>query len=606
MSSKKKSRSQSKASRGDDLTSKGSSSQSAKNASGAKSPAPKKRKDVSKEVPEPEPYVLDYQAFRDKLYTLWSKPLEKMPVNKDLSRLSKEIQIFDVVNQRMDYRDTPNISQGERACNVMLSLARVLDGPEVEAKVDALLKEFVAHKDGDVGEQLRGVLARVDDDWNFLPILRCINQEIISPGVMELRKGIYGTFPYKDIKGSWRVLINVHSSYVTVIHKKGERSHEEGLFSLSWRFEIKFDWPKSRWSDNNGMPFNAAVTITDYNIAEGTTEERSNEITQTLSKFFSPEIEFYRLWKRPLTDLPVHEDLALLGTKLRIFDGSKGNTLYRKTIGDTRASSALIKDVLVFLSSRLGPPETVPIVQKVLENSLTPSTKDGEMCQVLNTCLLELQQQLKANGIINPPVLRIVKTFNHHVIEPSALVLREAIYEKLPYKEVKGSWFLYLMLDHPYDENGLSRDALTLTHRKREQAISTNPGDYFQFEWVVTFKFNRDYDGFDLVNTSIVDYVFHEYTSPETRLLVKETLDPFFRAGSTEYTKTTMQVDELINCCINRLLACSPSIQTYHPNMSHSLPLAELLISLSSSLKKDGAQWSLPPVITLDGNQSEL
>ena len=42
-------------------------------------------------------------------------------------------------------------------------------------------------------------------------VLKCIHQEIIFPAVCALRFSIYTVLPYKDVKGEWRVRVEVRA-----------------------------------------------------------------------------------------------------------------------------------------------------------------------------------------------------------------------------------------------------------------------------------------------------------------------------------------------------------------------------------------------------------
>jgi hypothetical protein len=90
----------------------------------------------------------------------------------------------------------------------------------------------------------------------------------------------------------------------------------------------------------------------------------------------------------------------------------------------------------------------------IVRDSLDSTLKDEpHIAESLNKCLVDIATQLKAIEVVDPPLFCILKTFNEKIVEPAAQQLREEIYEKIPYKEVKNSWALYLTLYDAYTES---------------------------------------------------------------------------------------------------------------------------------------------------------
>merc|ERR1712137_476605 len=65
---------------------------------------------------------------------------------------------------------------------------------------------------GDLSVQLQRFLRSgvINPNGKMSAILKCIQQEIICPPVMDLRLDIYKTLPYKDVAGSWYVRIELY------------------------------------------------------------------------------------------------------------------------------------------------------------------------------------------------------------------------------------------------------------------------------------------------------------------------------------------------------------------------------------------------------------
>ena len=62
---------------------------------------------------------------------------------------------------------------------------------------------------GDLAVQMNNFLkcGTFDENGKLACVLKCVQQEIICPAVMDLRLGVYPKFPYKDIKVKFCYLI---------------------------------------------------------------------------------------------------------------------------------------------------------------------------------------------------------------------------------------------------------------------------------------------------------------------------------------------------------------------------------------------------------------
>jgi len=63
--------------------------------------------------------------------------------------------------------------------------------------------------EGDLSVQMEKffVASKLNPKGRLVAILKCIQQEIICPAVMELRTKVYSHFRYKDVKGTWTIKI---------------------------------------------------------------------------------------------------------------------------------------------------------------------------------------------------------------------------------------------------------------------------------------------------------------------------------------------------------------------------------------------------------------
>ena len=63
-------------------------------------------------------------------------------------------------------------------------------------------------------------------------MLKCIHQEIIFPAVCALRFSIYTVLPYKDVKGEWRVRVEVRALPIASQSHRNRIARAARLLSL--------------------------------------------------------------------------------------------------------------------------------------------------------------------------------------------------------------------------------------------------------------------------------------------------------------------------------------------------------------------------------------
>ena len=80
------------------------------------------------------------------------------------------------------------------------------------------------------------------------------------------------------------------------------------------------------------------------------------------------------------------------------------------------------------------------------------------------------------------PVL-VLRACNQAAISPAVLALKTSIGQKLPYKDIRGEWWIRIHF---------APDAVYVTHEKREQSWTTKPGLEFQFLWELRMAFSVD------------------------------------------------------------------------------------------------------------------
>ena len=117
---------------------------------------------------------------------------------------------------------------------------------QVSALIDEKLPSFLPPETGDVAGQLRRFLLEsgLPEASLSVQVLKCIHQEIIFPAVSQLRFSIYTILPYKDLKGEWRVRVNVDDDQIRIAHRRWEQTQDWdacNFFKFQWALTLTFD-----------------------------------------------------------------------------------------------------------------------------------------------------------------------------------------------------------------------------------------------------------------------------------------------------------------------------------------------------------------------------
>lgn len=70
-------------------------------------------------------------------------------------------------------------------------------------------------------------------------VLKTVQQEVVSAAYDQLRKIVYTQFPFKDVRKSWKIQVEIGTERVTVMHRKSEQSHAAEP-SKTWSFEVLY------------------------------------------------------------------------------------------------------------------------------------------------------------------------------------------------------------------------------------------------------------------------------------------------------------------------------------------------------------------------------
>jgi len=188
--------------------------------------------------------------------TKWQKPYHTLPVHVDIPRLAKKIIIYgdgEIVHKPQEdnacntssgnlFADLPR--QDNTIKDIIVTLSKWLgDSQEQQESISTKYASFFGS--GDPSLSLNEFIEHVVGvDSNVVKVLKACNQSILAPGVLKLKVAVGNQFPFKDMRGSWRIEIQIDSERVSVTHLKVERSFEDEsteYFEFAWTLRIVFD-----------------------------------------------------------------------------------------------------------------------------------------------------------------------------------------------------------------------------------------------------------------------------------------------------------------------------------------------------------------------------
>jgi len=193
--------------------------------------------------------------LKTEIHMKWSRPVRTLPVHVDVPRLARKMAIYgDNTRNNILHaaKDTEEVSKTMDAQtqdqyiirDIILTLSIHLGEPREQQKhIESKFNEFFGP--GDTSVALREYMEQVVGDGSkVIAVLKACNQSILAPGVLKLKFSVGNQFPFKDMRGSWRIDIIVDTDKVTVIHSKRERSFEDNpsdYFEFGWSLAMVFD-----------------------------------------------------------------------------------------------------------------------------------------------------------------------------------------------------------------------------------------------------------------------------------------------------------------------------------------------------------------------------
>jgi len=187
--------------------------------------------------------------------TKWERPYHTLPVHVDIPRLAKKIVIYGngvIVHRPPDeemhsssgnlFSTTPRVDNTVR--DIIVTLSGWLGEPkEKQEEIFSQYSNFFGG--GDPSLSLTEFLDNiVGPTSKVVNVLKACNQSILAPGVLKLKVAVGNQYPFKDVRGSWRIDVHIYPDGLNVTHLKRERSFEDDsadYFEFDWSLKLVFD-----------------------------------------------------------------------------------------------------------------------------------------------------------------------------------------------------------------------------------------------------------------------------------------------------------------------------------------------------------------------------
>jgi len=232
---------------------------------------------------------------------MWRRPLHRLPVHKDVPRLLKGVVVLGPHGEDIFRPESGEAaarpSQMDQLRSLFLGLSRALDSAAVVELVESRFGDFVpaaSSGSGDVAMQLRAFLLEsgLPEEALSVQVLKCVHQEMLFPAVSALRNSIYTIFPYRDVRGEWRVHIEIGADKITVAHKKWEQTHADDprlFFKFRWCVSLVFD---RRMRSLQG----ATVHVLDFSFGPETSDDQKHRLQALLKPWLAPGVLYKQIW----------------------------------------------------------------------------------------------------------------------------------------------------------------------------------------------------------------------------------------------------------------------------------------------------------------------
>jgi hypothetical protein len=223
--------------------------------------------------------------WKEDTQKIWQRYWKQLPIHTDIPRLAKHMEIALEDSTALCGPHEGSIPNEKVVCNILVCLAERLDGQTLVDKIKETYSNYIST--GDMSQHLLQFLDEVvTENSKMMKVLKGCQQKIIFPGFYSVKAVIDSAFPFKDARGTWRVIVVFGTDKVLVKHRKISTSvanvPESGAeFEFKWELVMTFNADLTEMTD-------VTMVVIDLKVNPKLPIAKQDEITALFNQHFPP------------------------------------------------------------------------------------------------------------------------------------------------------------------------------------------------------------------------------------------------------------------------------------------------------------------------------
>eukprot|EP00005_Dracoamoeba_jomungandri_P000888 CAMPEP_0174251788 /NCGR_PEP_ID=MMETSP0439-20130205/1503_1 /TAXON_ID=0 /ORGANISM="Stereomyxa ramosa, Strain Chinc5" /LENGTH=295 /DNA_ID=CAMNT_0015332201 /DNA_START=64 /DNA_END=951 /DNA_ORIENTATION=+ len=220
------------------------------------------------------------------------------------------------------------------------------------------------------------------------------------------------------------------------------------------------------------------------------------------------------IWNRTLWELPTYMDLPRLATRMEIYD-AEGDKLTEDVNPQNYDKLQIMYQIFVTLAEALNEEdEFQEKIKDTFYEYLDPDN-DGETTQQLRLFLKEVITEDTLVG-------KVMKACHQKMIFSAFYCIKNRIWDKLPFKDKRGTWFIYVLIR--------PNNVVEIRHRKTQTGKPEGfeqEGD-FAFSWELRLVTSANMEELESISIHITTISFKDEIKKKRRQQIEKLFHQMF------------------------------------------------------------------------------
>lgn len=285
--------------------------------------------------------------------------------------------------------------------------------------------------------------------------------------------------------------------------------------------------------------------------------------------FCKSTFEYSQIWERPLALLPVAKSLVTFlqsGLTMHLATGELVRCLPR--IHSLTMSQSHSLDVLLVTQLFSFDPTSQSIARNLfqflmqLAGRIDPgvlTTIEGSFYKIVTSespedVAQQLRTFLRDGGIPeSSKFITFLKLIHTDIVYPAAVELRQNVYDRLKYTDLKGSWRVAITLFNKHCHS-------IVISKKELGSLSHRGNDFFEFEWQVKIDAMVSLSRLLDAKFNVLAFGAHESMAPERVAELSQTLKAYLPGPCMPYRMRSYSFSDILEALATALQA-SPNVR---------------------------------------------